>query len=196
MLVVNFWSRLLYSGANMTAVVAKLPPLVAFLLFVTSYAETKVYDFTVGWYTAFPIPTRMDEPNKNHSCHIEQPTPSGLITTTVEALLTLQSHLSINQLPASHREACATAADTPMYWNAAGNTNDYLDLTGANVGTPPLPEGFEVRGIVAILCSCLEAVMRIGTIGWYGLKPLSQEEESKEEGEVNGYAVGASISRS
>lgn len=50
--------------------------------------------------------------------------------------------------------------------NAAGNTEDLYDLTGENKATPPLPEGFTSRGIVALVSSCIAAVLGLISIVW------------------------------
>lgn len=55
----------------------------------------------------------------------------------VEAPLHLQKNLSI---PDDHWAACQHLG-VPMEGNAAGNTENLLDLTGANVSPPPLPTG-------------------------------------------------------
>lgn len=70
-------------------------------------------------------------------CHIEWHVSSGLIATMVEAPLDLQKTLKI---PDAHIDACK-AAGTPYQGNAAGNTKDFLDLTGQNAPPPPLPAG-------------------------------------------------------
>lgn len=71
-------------------------------------------------------------------CHIEWHVVSGLIATFVENPLELQKTLTI---PDNHLEACK-AAGVATTGNAAGNTKDYLDLTGENVPPPRLPAGF------------------------------------------------------
>lgn len=50
--------------------------------------------------------------------------------------------------------------------NAAGNTEDLYDLTGENKAPPPLPEGFTPRGIVALVFSCIAAVLGMVSIVW------------------------------
>lgn len=72
-------------------------------------------------------------------CHIEWHVASGLIATFVEAPRELQQQLS-GIIPQDHIAACA-AAGTPTAGNAAGNTVDFLDLTGENRAPDPLPDG-------------------------------------------------------
>jgi len=56
----------------------------------------------------------------------------------VEAPLELQKTLT---LPQNHLDACA-AGDIPAKGNAAGNTDNLLDLTGENAPPKPLPGGY------------------------------------------------------
>ena len=81
----------------------------------------------------------------------------------VEAPLDIQaSNLTI---PADHLAACA-AGNVPIAGNAAGNTVDLMDLTGENTGPPPIPAGFEPRGIVALVFSVISAFLGIAVIAW------------------------------
>ena len=63
-------------------------------------------------------------------CHIEWHVEAGLTATFIEAPTQLQA-LKL-YIPVSHRDVC-TAQGIPMKGNAAGNTANYGDLTGANV---------------------------------------------------------------
>ncbi|KAF2084929.1 multicopper oxidase [Saccharata proteae CBS 121410] len=103
-------------------------------------------------------------------CHIEWHIASGLVATMIEAPLALQESLTI---PEDHWAACA-AASVPTAGNAAGNTVDLYDLTGENKSPAPLPAGFTARGIVALVFSCISALLGCVVIGWYGMAPLQQ----------------------
>ncbi|KAI1205075.1 multicopper oxidase [Annulohypoxylon truncatum] len=100
-------------------------------------------------------------------CHIEWHVSSGLIATFVEAPLDLQKNLTI---PQNHLDACA-AQSIPTTGNAAGNTVNYLDLTGQPKSPDPLPEGFTTRGKVALAFSALCGILGVITVAWYGLAP-------------------------
>ncbi|KAI1456201.1 multicopper oxidase [Annulohypoxylon moriforme] len=100
-------------------------------------------------------------------CHIEWHVASGLIATFVEAPLDLQKNLTI---PQNHLDACA-AQSIPTTGNAAGNTVNYLDLTGEPKSPDPLPEGFTTRGKVALAFSALCGILGVITVAWYGLAP-------------------------
>jgi iron transport multicopper oxidase len=67
-------------------------------------------------------------------CHIEWHVEAGLTATFIEAPDKLQA-MNLT-LPASHSAVCATQGIS-MTGNAAGNSNNWLDLTGANT-QPPL----------------------------------------------------------
>lgn len=80
----------------------------------------------------------------------------------IEAPEELQKSLVIpqEQLQICHNQGLPTSG------NAAGKTKDLLDLTGANVSPAPLPTGFTARGIVALVFSCLSAVLGMAAIAW------------------------------
>jgi len=99
-------------------------------------------------------------------CHIEWHVDQGLIATMIEAPLELQKSLVI---PQSHFDTCVKGKK-PYAGNAAGNTKDFLDLTGQNVQPAPLPAGFTARGIVALTFSVLAALIGMAVIIWYVLK--------------------------
>jgi iron transport multicopper oxidase len=97
-------------------------------------------------------------------------TISGLIATLVEAPIEMQKLISI---PDDHYAACKTLG-VPTAGNAAGNTANHFDLTGANVSTDPLPAGFTARGIVALVFSVIAAFVGCAVIAWYGYAPLTK----------------------
>ncbi|EAW14723.1 putative ferrooxidoreductase Fet3 [Aspergillus clavatus NRRL 1] len=102
-------------------------------------------------------------------CHIEWHMDSGLAATFIEAPLDLQQTLKI---PENHYQVCE-ASNTLTEGNAAGNTKDYYDLTGENVSPAPLPAGFTAKGIVAMVFSCLAAILGLLSISWYGMAPIT-----------------------
>ena len=96
-------------------------------------------------------------------CHLEWHMRSGLVATMIEAPLALQAYgLSI---PQDHAEIC-TAQGHPIAGNAAGNTKDLMDLTGAYAPPGPLPEGFEPRGIAALVMTIICALLGVAVIVW------------------------------
>ncbi|KAI1322700.1 multicopper oxidase [Xylariaceae sp. FL0255] len=100
-------------------------------------------------------------------CHIEWHLSSGLAVTMVEAPLELQKSLTI---PQDHLDVCAQDGIATT-GNAAGNTEDYLDLKGQNVAPNPLPDGFTTRGKVALAFSILAGLLGVLAVTLYGLAP-------------------------
>ena len=96
-------------------------------------------------------------------CHIEWHIASGLVATMVEAPTELQkSGLTI---PQGHLDVCQQQGIATT-GNAAGNSKDLFDLKGVNVSPKPLPSGFEARGIVALVFSCVAAFVGMAVISW------------------------------
>ena len=83
----------------------------------------------------------------------------------LEAPSALQS--SEMYFPADHYAACALQ-DIPTTGNAAGNSANFLDLTGAFKSPAPLPAGFTPRGIVALTFSIISGLLGIAVVAWYG----------------------------
>jgi iron transport multicopper oxidase len=95
-------------------------------------------------------------------CHIEWHIDQGLVATMVEAPLDIQKSLTI---PQNHFDAC-DVGNIPRAGNAAANTVNFLDLTGANAAPNPLPDGFTPRGIVALTFSIVSALLGLAVISW------------------------------
>ncbi|KAA8642428.1 hypothetical protein EYZ11_005607 [Aspergillus tanneri] len=109
-------------------------------------------------------------------CHIDWHLTQGLAMLMIEAPQQIQERMSI---PEDHWAACH-AADVPYKGNAAGNTEDLLDLKGQNKQLPWLPAGFTARGIVALAFSCVSAVLGMGFITVYGLSGIKNNEKVQE----------------
>ena len=106
-------------------------------------------------------------------CHIEWHVASGLIATIIESPLSIQAQLS-DKIPEDHWKVCADG-NVPTKGNAAGNTVDLLDLTGENRSPGVIPAGFETKGIVALVFSCVSAFLGMGVITWYGMRPVKSK---------------------
>jgi len=102
---------------------------------------------------------------------------SGLSVTMIEAPLDLQRNLKV---PANHYDACK-AGNVATAGNAAGNTVDVLDLSGANKSPDPLPVGFTAKGIVALVFSVIAAFLGMAVIAWYGAAPLGTATQTAAE---------------
>ena len=96
----------------------------------------------------------------------------------VEAPTDLQSPGALT-IPPQHLDACKSQ-NIPIAGNAAGNTVDLFDMTGANENIPPLPDGFTTRGIVALVFSCLAGLLGVAVIAWYGVGEISEMKTPKK----------------
>ena len=76
----------------------------------------------------------------------------------------------------------------PTLGNAGANTENFYDLTGANVSPAPLPDGFETKGIVAMTFSILAGLLGVGTVIWYGLGEMGAIEKEKERRKIDAVA--------
>lgn len=111
----------------------------------------------------FVIRFRADNPGVwLFHCHIEWHMDSGLAATMIEAPEVLQEKTIV---PQDFLEICE-AGGTATVGNAAGNTEDYLDLTGQNRMVPWLPAGFTTKGYVALAFSCVAGTLGVATIAW------------------------------
>ena len=90
--------------------------------------------------------------------------------TIIEAPLEIQQRTTI---PDDHWAAC-TAGNTLDKGNAAGNTQNLLDLSNQNRQLPWLPAGFTARGIVALVFSCISAVLGLAFVAFYGLTGIPE----------------------
>lgn len=108
-------------------------------------------------------------------CHIEWHVTQGLALTLVEAPNEIQSTPS-QQLTENHKSVCQ-AIGMQTEGNAAGNTQNYLDLTGENIQRKNIPDGFTKKGIIAMTFSCLAGILGLITIAIYGLMDMKNVEE-------------------
>lgn len=107
-------------------------------------------------------------------CHIEWHLTQGLAVVLIEDPQTIQSTNS-QQLTANHKSVCETVG-VKYEGNAAGNTEDYVDLKGENKQHKNLPSGFTAKGIVAMTFSCLSGILGLITIAVYGLIGMNDSE--------------------
>lgn len=103
-------------------------------------------------------------------CHIEWHLIQGLALVLVEAPLQIQEDPR-QELQEDVKKHCEML-DMPYKGNAAGNSKDYLDLTGQNVQVKALPAGFTARGIVALVFSCVAGFLGIAMIAIYGMADI------------------------
>ena len=108
-------------------------------------------------------------------CHIEWHMMQGLILTLIEDPETIQNTES-QQLTDSHKQVCENLG-VSLKGNAAGNFEDFTDLTGQNVQVKDLPAGFTKKGIVAMFFSCLAGILGMISLSVYGLMGLNDDAE-------------------
>lgn len=121
-------------------------------------------------------------------CHIDWHLSQGLGMVMIEAPTQLQEQLHI---PQQHYDTCQ-AAGIPVTGNAAANNESFLDLSGQNVQPGWLPPGFTARGIVALVFSCLSAILGMGFIVVYGLSDLKFKPASNTTVAAPATVLGAS----
>ena len=107
-------------------------------------------------------------------CHIDWHLSQGLGLLFIEAPTQMQERLNI---PQNHLDVCK-AGGIPTEGNAAANSVDFLDLKGQNSQVGWLPEGFTARGVVALVFSCVSAVMGVAILVVYGLSDLKFKGDS------------------
>lgn len=95
-------------------------------------------------------------------CHIEWHMDSGLASTMVEAPSVMQQTITV---PQDMLDLCA-ADGIATTGNAAGNTDDFTDLSGEPRQLDWLPSGFTTKGYVALVFSCISGALGIASIAW------------------------------
>ncbi|CCK73114.1 ferroxidase FET3 KNAG_0M02610 [Huiozyma naganishii CBS 8797] len=100
-------------------------------------------------------------------CHIEWHLLQGLAIVLVEDPASIQASSS-QAITANHLSVCANSS-TLIKGNAAGNTDNFLDLTGEHVQLDSIPTGFTKKGIIAMTFSCFAGTLGLVTIAIYGL---------------------------
>lgn len=111
-------------------------------------------------------------------CHIEWHLLQGLAMVMIEDPLAIQEKQSFtdNYLDMCDKSGVKTSG------NAAGNSEDFLDMRGENVQVKPLPDGFTARGIVALVFSFVAGILGCAAIGYYGMADIPDVEERTARG--------------
>ncbi|PQE09581.1 Iron transport multicopper oxidase FET3 protein [Rutstroemia sp. NJR-2017a WRK4] len=118
-------------------------------------------------------------------CHIDWHLSQGLAAVFIEAPELIQERITV---PADHYAVCA-ATGVATEGNAAGNTEDYMDLKGQNVQVGWIPYGsFTTKRVVAMAFSVLSAVVGIVSLSVYGMSGSGYVK--KKEGEDSNSQVG------
>ncbi|RMZ75893.1 hypothetical protein DV738_g5203, partial [Chaetothyriales sp. CBS 135597] len=133
-------------------------------------------------------------------CHIDWHLSQGLAMVLIEAPEALQAQFP-DGVPEDHLAVCQ-AGGVPTKGNAAGNSEDFLDLDGQPKQVGWIASGFTARGIVALVFSTINAVLGMTFIAIYGwLDPKQKvdttdgtiklaESEEVDSGRGAGYTAG------
>jgi iron transport multicopper oxidase len=109
-------------------------------------------------------------------CHIDWHLSQGLAAVFIEAPELIQERITV---PADHYAVCA-AAGVAGEGNAAGNTEDWMDLSGQNVQPGWIPYGsFTRKGIVAMAFSVVSAIVGIVSLSVYGMSGSTYVKKKK-----------------
>lgn len=98
-------------------------------------------------------------------CHIEWHLLQGLALTFIEDPVGIREVINLSD---NWKQTCE-ALGNPYTGNAAAVTDDFKDITNANVQVAPLPAGFTARGIVALVFSCIAGFLGCVVIVIYGM---------------------------
>ncbi|OWB78403.1 hypothetical protein B5S32_g2597 [[Candida] boidinii] len=105
-------------------------------------------------------------------CHLDFHLEQGLALTIIESPLEIkkQLHNSLDgKLPDDYLSICRIS-NTPLFGNAAGNSGkDWLNLHGENKQPDPLPEGFTLKGYIALFICTIIALLGLKSIYDYGM---------------------------
>lgn len=107
-------------------------------------------------------------------CHVDWHLEQGLAITLVESPELIQAQ----SIPENHFDSCK-AGDISYKGNAAGNYGDdkeaWIDLTGERVQFAPLPEGFTLKGYIALFLCTFLAIYGLITICRYGMEDVKAD---------------------
>lgn len=109
-------------------------------------------------------------------CHIQWHVMQGLSMVLIEAPLQVQKTNS-QFLTDSSKNVCLNNR-VSIQGNAAGNKDNFLDLTGEPVQHKELPPGFTSKGIIGLLFSILVAITGLVTIAFYGIMEFKEPDDS------------------
>ncbi|GME73127.1 unnamed protein product [Ambrosiozyma monospora] len=110
-------------------------------------------------------------------CHLEWHLLQGLAIVLIEDPKGIQKFQTLDDAWYANCDAMGVQSEG----NAAGNTQDFYDLTGENVQEKELPAGFTARGIVAMVFSCVAGVLGCIVIFIYGMADVPNIEQKVME---------------
>lgn len=106
-------------------------------------------------------------------CHLDFHLEQGLAITLIEAPDMIDIKLPENQV-----NICKNS-NVPHEGNAAGNTKNFLDLHGEYKQPEPLPDGFTLKGYIALAVCTVIALYGLYTIFEFGVRDIRATEIEK-----------------
>ncbi|ODV88242.1 hypothetical protein CANARDRAFT_174079 [[Candida] arabinofermentans NRRL YB-2248] len=107
-------------------------------------------------------------------CHLDFHLEQGLALTLIEAPLELQQQLMKTPPNQDYFDIC-NANNIPLKGNAAGNSKKWLDLSGENLQPDPLPDGFTLKGYIALFICTLAAITGLRSIYKFGMDDVKKD---------------------
>lgn len=115
-------------------------------------------------------------------CHLDFHLEQGLAIVLVEAPNVLRNHVTYDSLPEDYINICKVAG-VPTIGNAAGNSKDWLDLSGENQQADALPNGFTLKGYISMAACILAALFGLYEVTIFGLEDVRHTFEERVESE-------------
>jgi len=115
-------------------------------------------------------------------CHLDFHLEQGLAVVLVEAPDVLRNYITYDTLPDDYMHICKIAG-VPTTGNAAGNSDDWLDLTGENLQPDALPPGFTLKGYISLAACILAAFWGLYEVTIFGLEDVRHTFEERVENE-------------
>ena len=106
-------------------------------------------------------------------CHLDFHLEQGLAVTLIEA-----PDLIDITLPEEQIDMCKRS-NVSHKGNAAGNHHDFLNLKGENKQPEPLPEGFTLKGYIALAVCTAVALFGLWSIYEFGMRDVTETETDK-----------------
>ncbi|SCV02253.1 LAMI_0G17282g1_1 [Lachancea mirantina] len=106
-------------------------------------------------------------------CHVDWHLEQGLAAVFVEAPKQLRA---MEQLSDNYKQVCRNS-NMALKGNAAGDFRDWLNLENLPRQPAPLPEGFTLKGFLALAVSVLIGIWGLYTIVQYGFNENKQDDE-------------------
>ncbi|GMM53914.1 ferroxidase [Maudiozyma humilis] len=107
-------------------------------------------------------------------CHVDWHLEQGLAAIFIEDPLTLQKREKFTD---NYKDVCKSA-NMALEGNAAGHTDDWLNMDGLPRQPPPLAPGFTLKGYLAILISTAIGIFGLYSITQYGLMEVIPDDET------------------